>query len=83
MEYFWLTLTGMTAGWLAGQFMTGKGFGLIGDLLAGVIGALTGGVFFEKSGMFIGSGFIGGLIFATTGAVTCLYAVRMVKKWRT
>jgi len=82
MEYFWLILTGMTAGWLAGQFMTAKGFGVIGDLAAGVIGALSGGAFFEKSGLFSGSGFIGSLIVAATSAIVCLYGVRMVKKWR-
>ncbi len=43
MDIFWFILIGMTAGWLAGYFMTGKGFGAIGDLTAGVIGALIGG----------------------------------------
>jgi uncharacterized membrane protein YeaQ/YmgE (transglycosylase-associated protein family) len=83
MEYFWLILTGLTAGWLAGQLMIGQGFGVIGDLMAGVVGALTGGAFFEMSGVFSGNGFIEGLIVATTGAVACLYGVRMLKKWRT
>ena len=80
MEFFWLILTGVTAGWLAGQFMTGKGFGLIGDLIAGVIGAMIGGALFEKTGTFAGSGLIGTLIVATTGAIVFLYGVRMVKK---
>jgi F0F1-type ATP synthase assembly protein I len=40
MEFFWMILIGMIAGWLAGQFMTGKGFGVIGDIIVGVIGAL-------------------------------------------
>ena len=52
MEFFWLILIGMTAGWLAGQFMTGKGFGMIGDLIAGVIGALIGDAFFERQVFF-------------------------------
>jgi uncharacterized membrane protein YeaQ/YmgE (transglycosylase-associated protein family) len=33
MEFFWMILIGMIAGWLAGQFMTGKGFGVIGDII--------------------------------------------------
>jgi uncharacterized membrane protein YeaQ/YmgE (transglycosylase-associated protein family) len=44
MEFFWMILIGMIAGWLAGQFMTGKGFGVIGDIIVGVIGALIGGL---------------------------------------
>jgi len=60
--------------------MTGKGFGVTGDLIAGVIGALIVGVLFEKTGIFAGSGLTGSLIVATTGAIVFLYGVRMVKK---
>ncbi|MHC5075713.1 MAG: GlsB/YeaQ/YmgE family stress response membrane protein [Planctomycetota bacterium] len=80
MDIFWLILIGMTAGWLAGYFMTGKGFGAIGDLIAGVMGALIGGALFEKTGIFAGSGLIGRLLVATIGAIVFLYGVRMVKK---
>ena len=80
MEFFWLILVGVTAGWLSGQFMTGKGFGVIGDLTAGVMGALIGGVLSEKIGIFAGSGLIGSLIVAITGAIVLLYGVRMLKK---
>ena len=80
MEFFWLILIGMTAGWVAGQLMTGIGFGVIGDIIAGAIGGLIGGVLFEKAGIFAGSGLIGSLIVATTGAIILLYGVRMVKR---
>jgi len=80
MDIFWLILIGMTAGWIAGKFMTGKGFGAIGDIIAGVMGALIGGVLFEKTGIFAGSGLIGSLLVATIGAIVFLYGVRMVKK---
>lgn len=80
MELFWLILIGMTAGWLAGQFMTGKGFGVMGDIIAGVMGALIGGALVEKTGIFAGSGLVGSLIVAATGAMVLLYGVRMVKK---
>jgi F0F1-type ATP synthase assembly protein I len=39
MEFFWMILIGMIAGWLAGQFMTGKGFGVIGDIIVGMCSA--------------------------------------------
>jgi uncharacterized membrane protein YeaQ/YmgE (transglycosylase-associated protein family) len=50
MEFFWMILIGMIAGWLAGQFMTGKGFGVIGDIIVGVIGALDRWTPFSKDG---------------------------------
>ena len=80
MEFFWMILIGMVAGWLAGQFMTGKGLGVIGDIIIGVIGALIGGFLFQKTGIMPGSGLIASLIVATTGAIIFLYGLRMVKK---
>jgi len=80
MEFFWMILIGMIAGWLAGQFMTGKGFGVIGDIIVGVFGALIGGILFEKTGLFAGSSLVAGLIVATTGAIVFLYGVRVFKK---
>ena len=80
MNFFWMILIGMTAGWLARQFMTGKGFGMIGDLIAGVIGALIGGALSEEIGIFAGGGLTGSLIVATIGAIVFLHGVRMFKK---
>ena len=80
MEYFGLILTGVVVGWLAGQFMSGNGFGVNGDILAGVFGALLGGALSEKSGIMAGSGLVGSLIVGTTGAIIFLYATRMLKK---
>lgn len=80
MEFFWMISTGMIAGWLAGQFMVGKGFGVIGDIIVGVIGALIGGMVFEKTGIFEGNGIMGSLLVSATGAIVFLYGLRMVKK---
>jgi len=38
--FIWFILIGLVAGWLAGQFMRGGGFGITGDIVVGVIGAL-------------------------------------------
>lgn len=46
MTFVWFILIGIVAGWLAGQIMKGEGFGLLGDLIVGVVGALLGGTCF-------------------------------------
>ena len=78
MEFFLMILIGVVAGWFAGQFMTGEGFGVIGDIIIGVLGALIGGIIFEKAGIFAVSSLTGSLIVATTGAILLLYGVRGV-----
>lgn len=80
MEFFWMILIGMIAGSLAGQFMTGKGFGVVGDIITGMVGALIGGLLFEKTGIVAGSNLIGSLLVATCGAILFLYGVRVLRK---
>src|ERR1043165_7257429 len=50
MGYLWFVLIGAVAGWLAGQFMRGNGFGLLGDIIVGVIGSFLGGVVVREGG---------------------------------
>ncbi len=78
MEFVWFILIGMCAGWLAGQFMKGSGFGLVGNLIVGVIGALLGGFAFQLVGL-AAYGLLGQLIVATVGAVLLLALLRFVK----
>jgi uncharacterized membrane protein YeaQ/YmgE (transglycosylase-associated protein family) len=73
-------LIGLAAGWLAGQIVKGGGYGVIGDIIVGVIGALIGGFLFQRSGAFAGSGLLGSLIVATIGAVILLFVLRLIKK---
>lgn len=80
MEYFWVIVIGVTSGLLAGQFMTHKGYGVTGDMIVGVLGALIGGVLFERSGIFADSGLLGSLAVATTGAMVSLYGLRLTRK---
>ena len=72
-------IVGIVAGFLAGKIMKGKGFGLLGDLVIGVIGAWVGGWVFGMLG-FLPVGIIGTLISATAGAVILLFVVRLFKK---
>src|SRR5262245_16997717 len=79
MQWVWFILIGIAAGWLAGQIMKGGGYGLVGDLVLGVLGALLGGWIFSLLGISFG-GTIGALLTAVVGAVVLIYAVRLVKK---
>ncbi len=81
MNLVWFALIGICAGWLAGQIMKGGGFGLLGDLIVGVIGALLGGWLFGLLGIGFGGGLIGALIVATLGAMLLpLWLLRLIRK---
>jgi uncharacterized membrane protein YeaQ/YmgE (transglycosylase-associated protein family) len=80
MSLLWFLIVGLVAGWLAGMLVKGGGFGLIGDLVVGVIGAILGGWLFSTFGASIGGGLIGAIIVATIGAVILLVIVRAIKR---
>ena len=71
----WQIAIGILAGWLAGKIMRGKGFGVLLDLVLGVVGSLIGGLVFGLLGLHA-YGLIGSIVVATTGAVMLLYLVR-------
>ncbi|AFY74514.1 putative membrane protein [Synechococcus sp. PCC 7502] len=79
MSFIWFILIGLVAGALAGRVVQGSGFGIFGDIVVGIIGALLGGWLFSLFGIATGSGLIGSLIVATIGAIILLYGVRLVK----
>lgn len=70
---------GALAGWLAGNIMKGRGFGVIGNIIVGIVGAVLGGFLFSLLGITAG-GLIGSLITATVGAVVLLYLVSLAKR---
>jgi uncharacterized membrane protein YeaQ/YmgE (transglycosylase-associated protein family) len=75
----WLIVGGI-AGWLAGMVVKGGGFGLIGDIIVGIIGALIAGWLLPQIGIVIGGGLIGAIINAFIGAVILLIILRLVKR---
>jgi len=75
-----LLLVGLVAGWLAGQFVKGGGFGLIGDIIVGIVGALIAGWLFPRLGISLGAGILGAIISATIGAVILLVIIRLIKR---
>jgi uncharacterized membrane protein YeaQ/YmgE (transglycosylase-associated protein family) len=80
MQFVWFILIGLVAGWLAGQLMKGGGFGVVGDIVVGVVGAILGGFLFGALGLSGGGGLIGSLIVATLGAVVLLFLLRLIKR---
>jgi uncharacterized membrane protein YeaQ/YmgE (transglycosylase-associated protein family) len=75
----WFLLIGLAAGWLAGQLLHGRDFGLQGDLIVGVLGALLGGILLPIVG-FRAVNLIGELISATIGALVFLFLMRKFGK---
>jgi uncharacterized membrane protein YeaQ/YmgE (transglycosylase-associated protein family) len=73
----WL-IVGLIAGWLAGQFMRGGGYGLIGDIVVGIIGAFLGGLLFGVLMPGSSVGFVGSIAVAFIGAVVLLIILRTV-----
>ena len=75
----WLII-GAIAGWLAGQIMKGGGFGLIGDVVVGILGAVIAGALFPRLGFALGSGILGTIIAAAIGACLLLFVMRLIRR---
>jgi uncharacterized membrane protein YeaQ/YmgE (transglycosylase-associated protein family) len=80
VNFLWFLIIGLVAGWLAGVLMKGGGFGMVGDLVVGVIGAVLGGWLFGALGISAGGGLVGSLVVAVIGAVVLLFLVRLIKR---
>jgi uncharacterized membrane protein YeaQ/YmgE (transglycosylase-associated protein family) len=73
-----ILVVGIVAGWLAGRVMEGGGFGLIGDLVVGLIGALIGDWLLPRLGIHLGVGLVALIVNAFVGAVVLLLILRLV-----
>jgi uncharacterized membrane protein YeaQ/YmgE (transglycosylase-associated protein family) len=73
-----ILIVGVVAGWLAGQIMRGYGFGMIGDLAVGIVGALIGEWLLPRFNIHLGTGFVASVVTAAIGAVILLFALRLV-----
>jgi uncharacterized membrane protein YeaQ/YmgE (transglycosylase-associated protein family) len=75
----WL-LVGAIAGWLAGQIVKGGGFGLLGDIAIGIVGAFIGGWLLPRVGIAFGAGLVAAVASATIGAVVLLLILRLIRR---
>jgi uncharacterized membrane protein YeaQ/YmgE (transglycosylase-associated protein family) len=75
-----LLIVGAIAGWLAGVIMKGYGFGLIGNIIVGIVGAVIAGWLLPRLGIFIGGGIVGSIINAVIGAVILLFVIGLIRR---
>ena len=74
-----ILFVGLVAGWLAGKVVRGTGFGIIGDILVGIAGALVASLIFPRLGVHLGSGLVSDIIYSAIGAIVLLLIVRLVR----
>ena len=75
-----ILFVGLVAGWLAGKIVRGTGFGIIGDILVGIAGALVASLLFPKLGIHLGTGLVSEIIYSAIGAVILLAVVNLVRR---
>ncbi|MCB0281613.1 MAG: GlsB/YeaQ/YmgE family stress response membrane protein [Calditrichae bacterium] len=68
---------GLVAGWSAGKMVKGRSFGMIGNIIVGIIGAIIGGYLFDVLNVHV-AGFTGSLIMAVAGAVVFVFILRFI-----
>jgi uncharacterized membrane protein YeaQ/YmgE (transglycosylase-associated protein family) len=76
----WWIIVGLIAGFLAGKVMKGGGYGVVVDIILGLLGAVVGGWLFGLLGVGIGGGLIGSIVVAFVGAVILIWITRLLKK---
>ena len=74
-----ILFVGLVPGWLAGKIVRGTGFGIIGDILVGIAGALVASFLFPKLGIHLGTGLVSNIIYSAIGAVVLLLIVRLIR----
>jgi uncharacterized membrane protein YeaQ/YmgE (transglycosylase-associated protein family) len=79
LSLLWFLIIGLIAGWLAGKIMKGSGYGVIGDLVIGIVGAFIGGWVFGLLGI-ASYGLVGSLVTALIGALLLIFIIRMIKR---
>ncbi len=79
MGFIWFILIGILAGFVAGTLMRGGGFGIIVNLVVGIIGAVLGGWVFDLLGIHT-TGIIGSLVTATVGAIILLWIISLFQR---
>lgn len=78
MSLLWFIIIGLLAGWIAGELTKGRGFGLLGNMIVGIIGAVLGGYIFDLFNISAG-GLLGQLVTVVIGAIILLLLASLVR----
>jgi uncharacterized membrane protein YeaQ/YmgE (transglycosylase-associated protein family) len=79
MHFVWWILVGLIAGWAAGKIMKGSGYGTLGDIILGIVGAVIGGWIMRLLGFTGQGGTIYTILIAIVGAVILVWIMRKIK----
>lgn len=82
MSFIWYIIIGIVSGFIAGKIMRGGGFGLLINLIVGIVGGLLGGWVFGLLGIAAG-GILGSLITSVIGAVLLLWILSLFTRHTT
>lgn len=77
----WIVI-GAVAGWIAGELMRGHGFGVIGNIVVGIVGAIIGGLIFDAMDVAPSLGILGSLIMSLIGAIILLFVLGLFGRSR-
>lgn len=80
MGFLYWIIVGLIAGWLAGVVMKGGGYGVLMDIVLGIVGGVVGGWLFGALGLASGGGLVGSIIVAFVGAVVLVAITRMLRR---
>ena len=73
-------VVGLIAGWLAGQVMKGGGYGVVADIILGLVGGVVGNWIFGSMGIWPGGGMLGSIVVAFVGAVILVAISRVLRR---
>lgn len=79
MELIYILVVGAVAGWLAGQIMRGSGFGLLWNIIFGILGGFVGSWIFGELGVRIASGTLGTIITSAIGAMVIVFVINLLR----
>lgn len=74
-----ILFVGLVAGWLAGKIVRGTGFGIIGDIIVGILGALIASLLFPRLGIHLGTRLVSEIIYSAIGAIILLIVVGLFR----
>ena len=80
MDLLYVLIVGAVSGWLAGQLFRGYGFGIIGNIIIGVVGSFIGFWLFGKLGISLGKGVVATILTSAVGAIVLLFIAGLFRK---